>query len=74
MSQLVPAFLHLKAIGSKKGMWLVIEDWIVIVVFIGVMIICTGSSVVDMINKLKHFILCFPKPVQGHEWRIRRRV
>ncbi|OAO12029.1 Transmembrane amino acid transporter protein [Blastocystis sp. ATCC 50177/Nand II] len=54
VSQLVPAFLHLKAIGSKKGMWLVIEDWIVIVVFIGVMIICTGSSVVDLINKLKH--------------------
>ena len=67
MSQLVPAFLHLKAIGSKKGVWFVIEDWIVIVVFIGVMFICTGFSIVDLIHKLKHFILCFLKPVQINE-------
>lgn len=53
VSQLIPAFLHLKAIGTKKGVWYAIEDWIVIVLFIGVMIICTGSSVIDLINKLK---------------------
>ena len=62
VSQLIPAFLHLKAIGTKKGVWCAIEDWIVIVLFIGVMIICTGSSVIDLINKLKKWRVCYSYP------------
>lgn len=62
VSQLIPAFLHLKAIGTKKGVWYAIEDWIVIALFIGVMIICTGSSVIDLINKLKKWRVCYSYP------------
>lgn len=59
VSQLIPAVLHLVVIKRTKGLWWWIEDWIIIVVFTLVMIICTGSSVIDLIHKLKNCIVCF---------------
>ena len=53
MSQLIPAALHLVAVGKKQGLWLWIEDIIILILFFLVMVICTYSSVIDMINQLK---------------------
>lgn len=54
VSQLIPAVLHLIVFKKTQGVWLWIEDWIIVILFTLVMIICTGSSVIDLINKLKH--------------------
>ena len=54
VSQLIPAILHLVVFQRKQGIWRWIEDWLIIIVFTCVMVICTGSSIIDLINKLKH--------------------
>lgn len=59
VSQLIPAILHLVVFKRKQGIWRWIEDWLIIIVFTCVMVICTGSSVIDLINKLKHYICLF---------------
>ena len=41
---------------KKHGLWLYIEDWIVLVLFTFVLIICTASSVIDMIDEMKWFV------------------
>lgn len=50
VSQLLPALLHFKVIGTRNGVWKAVEDWVILVLFFGVMIICTYSAVVSMIR------------------------
>ena len=54
--QLLPVALHLRVFKKKHGLWLYIEDWIVLVLFTFVLIICTASSVIDMIDEMKWFV------------------
>ena len=56
VSQLLPVALHLRVFKKKHGLWLYIEDWIVLVLFTFVLIICTASSVIDMIDEMKWFV------------------
>ena len=60
VSQLIPAALHMVAVGKKQGLWLWMEDIIILTLFFFVMVICTYSSVVDMIHQLKSsWIVCY---------------
>lgn len=53
VSQLLPVALHLRVFKKKHGLWLYIEDWIVLILFSVVLVICTASSVIDMVNDMK---------------------
>lgn len=57
VSQLLPALLHFKVIGTRGGVWRAVEDWVIVILFFGVMIICTYSAVVSMIKNF--FIVSF---------------
>lgn len=57
VSQLLPALLHFKVIGTRNGLWRAVEDWIILVLFFGVMIICTYSAVASMIRNF-WFVSC----------------